>query len=278
MRYEAVLLPEFYQRRFDVPGLMKGCVAGLEASGHKAWIVEPAPTYDADRIMVWGVGHPVSASHLDEAIKRGIPCISWDLGYWDRGNYFRVSINGMHPDRIVMSRERSGSRWEGARLPLKDTWDPNSPIILCGMGWKSARMYGERFGAWEERKAQEISRAFPDRKVLFRAKPANKGCRKIEGLEPSTGSIEDALKGASLVVCRHSNVAIDAIISGVPSVCEGGAARAVFPSGLEAEHRPLPDETRRRFLANLAWFQWTKAEMKLPSTWAVIEEMIADAN
>ena len=38
-----------------------------------------------------------------------------------------------------------------------------------------------------------------------------------------TGTIADVLNGCSVVVCRHSNVAVDACIAGVPVECEGGA-------------------------------------------------------
>jgi hypothetical protein len=59
------------------------------------------------------------------------------------------------------------------------------------------------------------------------------------------------MRGCSLVVCRHSNVAIDACIAGVPVECDDGAAFALYRNG------PQPDENaRREFLGRLAWWNW----------------------
>ena len=67
--------------------------------------------------------------------------------------------------------------------------------------------------------------------------------------------IEEALKGKSLVVCRHSNVAIDACIAGVPVRCEDGAAFALYRDF----ERPTRDE-RLGFLRSLAWWNWKPSE------------------
>ena len=77
------------------------------------------------------------------------------------------------------------------------------------MGKKSRVFLGA--GDCELRKASELQQRFPGRSIIVRQKRAQV-------------PIDQALRGASLVVCHHSNCAVDAIIAGVPFECEDGAA------------------------------------------------------
>jgi hypothetical protein len=79
--------------------------------------------------------------------------------------------------------------------------------------------------------------------------------------------IEAVLASASLVVCRHSNVAVDACRMGIPVVCNDGAAAAIYPSRLEDEAMQPSFETRAEFLRRLAWWQWSAAEMSSGAIW-----------
>jgi hypothetical protein len=36
----------------------------------------------------------------------------------------------------------------------------------------------------------------------------------------------------------------------------------------------LPLEVRTAFLGNLAWFQWSEAEIARPACWAVIDDIV----
>jgi hypothetical protein len=86
--------------------------------------------------------------------------------------------------------------------------------------------------------------------------------------------IDQALAGASLVVTWHSNVAVDAIRLGLPVICRDGAAAAVCPSDFRTtDPQPLPASVRDRFLANLAWFQWSNSEAAAFWPWA--QEMLS---
>ena len=81
------------------------------------------------------------------------------------------------------------------------------------------------------------------------------------------GAIEDVLRNASLLVCAHSNTAVDACIAGVPVECDDGAAFALY-AGNAAPNR----DERRAFLEALAWWQWTTQEA--PAAWAVIRDQL----
>ena len=72
------------------------------------------------------------------------------------------------------------------------------------------------------------------------------------------------MRGARLVVCRHSNVAVDAVIAGVPVECEDGAAYWL-------RDKPYTPEVRRDFLDRLAWWQWKPEECM--KAWEFIRRM-----
>jgi hypothetical protein len=80
-----------------------------------------------------------------------------------------------------------------------------------------------------------------------------------------------ALAGASLVICRHSNAAIEACIAGVPVECSGGAAHWLY----SRTPRPTTEE-RLDFLYRLAWWQWRFIEMK--SAWLFLMKKAAELN
>lgn len=87
------------------------------------------------------------------------------------------------------------------------------------------------------------------------------------------GTIEKALQGCSLVVCRHSNVAVDAIIAGVPVVCYDGAANAIYNSELTKIVEPVAEPIRLKFLRNLAWWQWRDSEIRSGEMWKWMRTM-----
>lgn len=204
-------------------------------------------------LMSYGLGHPVRRQWTEAHVAAGCRLIGWDMGYWDRDRSMRVTVDHGHPWRLM--RDMPGDRWAAAGIPLREDFDPAGPVILVGMGRKSREQFGHRPQEWELRTLAAIRAAYPDRQVLYRPKKPESlaGCANIDG------PISDALKGASLVVCRHSNVAVDACMAGIPVVCEDGAAAALY--GADLAHPVNPDrEARLRFLQNLAYWQWSPSE------------------
>jgi hypothetical protein len=165
----------------------------------------------------------------------------------------RMTLDPGHPQRHL--RDMPAARWSAAGIALRSDADPAGPIVLVGMGPKSRRQFGMEGQAWEMGKLVAIRAAYPTKTVLYRAKKGD----ALRGCDSVGGAISEALRGACMVVCRHSNVAVDACIAGVPVVCEDGAAAALYGSDLTCPVTPSRDE-RLRFLQNLAWWQWTPSE------------------
>jgi len=208
----------------------------------------------APLLMTYGLGH-LQRRPWQEAHKRGGGrLIGWDLGYWNRdvplAFSMRLTIDDDHPHRLV--RDEPADRWEAAGIVLREDANADGPVVLVGLGKKQRALMGSRTQEWERRQAAALRRRFPDREVVYRPK---RGGDELPGFRTMQGEIEQVLRGASLVVCHHSNVAVDACIAGVPVECEDGIALALYRGN------PAPSrEERLRFLRSVAWWQWTPLE------------------
>lgn len=203
-----------------------------------------------------------------EHVASGGTLVCFDVGYWNRAGTdrtFRVSINGLHPQDYVMRGPcPDDSRWSQSHQAITKRGDPDGPIVLVGNGPKSVAIGA---GGWAAAKAVEIRQKFPGRKLVYRPKPKRPFDAGVNYDAVDTGPIDSLLSRASVVVCRHSNVAVDACRLGVPVVCEDGAAAAIYPSRLEDWERQPKRVVRREFLHRLAWWQWSPSEAKQFWSW-----------
>jgi hypothetical protein len=220
---------------------------------------------DHDLLMLWGLGRAEHAQAWRQHAAKGRLVVMWDLGYFGRGKrggYYRMSVNAWHPQELLDRTAADPSRWEVHGIELRDDFDPDGPILLIGMGPKSHQFTGEF--DWEARKLADLRARFPDRRILYRPKPG-KPVARINCDVDTSSSIDLAMRGAALVVCRHSNAGVDATVAGVPFECEDGAAKWL-------EGKPFTAETRLDFLRRLAWWQWKPSEAA--QTWQFLRKVI----
>lgn len=208
-------------------------------------------------LMTYGTGHEVRRPYLTKQRARGGHWIGWDLGYWNHTTGdMRATLDADHPPALL--RPEEPSRFDAQGIALRNDFDSAGPIVLIGMGNKAARLHCRGPLVWETRMFQRIRAAYPTRPVVYR--PKGKNQQRIKGAANSGPlPIEDVLKGASLVVCRHSNVAVDACIAGVPVVCEDGAASTLYGKDLNSPVHPTAEQ-RLAFLRSLAWWNWNPNE------------------
>lgn len=207
----------------------------------------------SDLLMLWGAG---GAQNADAVAKQGMRrrrSICWDYGYFKRekrGGYLRVSIDDWHPQRWLDYTKPDPSRWSRLGISLRNDFDPSGPVILAGMGPKS-HAFCKAVG-WENMTLRSLQQRFPGKEIIFRPKPFRTypplACKIA-----TDGPIEDLLQGASLVVCSHSNVAVDAIVAGVPFECTDGAA-------MWLQGKDFTEANRLDFLRRLAFWQWHHSE------------------
>lgn len=211
-------------------------------------------------LVLYGVGSPERRRIWRAHRERGGEVVMWDMGYFDRGEgAMRLAITSLHPTAEQMNRSPALGRRD---FVLREDADPAGPVLLVGMGEKSLPLYGLRPLQWERTAVARIRSERPGCDIVYR--PKGRPLRSLPGVRRDTGApIEEALAGASLVVCRHSNVAVDACLAGVPVECEDGAARALY----DATPNPTPEQ-RAAFLARLSWWNWKPEEAE--QAWAFI--------
>lgn len=206
---------------------------------------------DCELLVIYGAGHAVRRQWWNEHRASGRHCIGWDLGYWhqEKGT-MRATIDHDHPQAWL--RPETPNRWDAQGIKLRND-KGTGPAVIIGMGPKSLDAFGLAPLEWETMAAQQMKAL--NLRCAFR--PKRQEFPKLKGMPIAKGRIEKAIKGASLVVCRHSNVAVDACIAGVPVICEDGAAHALYQHGKD----PTPEQ-RLEFLRSLAYWQWTPEEAK----------------
>lgn len=219
-----------------------------------AQVEKPRPF---DGVLVsYGNGRPDLTAMIERHLAGGGRVVHLDMRYWGRA--FRMAIDGLHPSALPPA---PADRFEGQGFTLRDEYDPQGPIILVGIGPKSRHVDA----SWEERALKRIEKHWPGKRVIFRPKPRRPYVRLPVTTDAQT-PIAQLLKGASLVVTRHSNVGVDACFQGIPVLAETGAPALLYGNDWTAPRRPSEDE-RRDFLRRLAWWNWREDEAVKPAIW-----------
>lgn len=212
-------------------------------------------------LIMYGAGAPWRVGLVDRHIAAGGFVVCLDLPYWGKPHAFRLAFNSMHPTED----DFLSTPITGRSIPaLREDYCETGPIIVIGMGRKSREQHGYAGPEWEMGAIRRARDRFPGRRILYRkkgAKPDGVACPA-----PAGEKIEDVIRGASLIICRHSNVAVDACIAGIPVECEGGAAKWLYQNGT------MPSiQDRLEFLGRLAHWQYRTNEAA--QAWQFIRRM-----
>lgn len=203
-----------------------------------------------------------------------------DLGYWGRreggrwAGFHKVTLNGRHPTSYFQVRKHPPDRLARFHVEPKPWRAAGSHILLAGMGDKGAWAEGFRPEEWERAALTEL-RKFTDRPIVYRPKPSWKTAKPIAGTlySPHNRPVEADLAGCWAVVTHHSNVAVDALVAGVPTFCWGGVAEPLSSKNLAEIERPYypgresGENDRAQWMADIAYTQWNIAEMRQGLPW-----------
>lgn len=193
-------------------------------------------------LMLWGYGRPDHQMVVQRHLEQGGRAVMWDLGYFRKHEgYCRVSIDHWHPQALLEGTPPDPSRLAPFGIELRQDASPLGKVIIAGMGEKSKRAFALQ--GWEGM----MKRKYP---------------RAILKHKRDRMPIASYLRGASLLVCRHSNCAVDATIAGVPFECTDGAA-------IWLRDKPFTVANRLDFLRRLAWWQWRAEEAD--EAWTFLE-------
>jgi hypothetical protein len=197
-----------------------------------------------------------------------------DLGYWNRREggplhgYHKVSVNGRHPTAYFQGTKHSADRFDRLGIAIQP-WKPaGRHIIVAGMSAKGAEAEGFDPHAWEEWTIEEL-RNVTDRPIIYRPKPSWIEARPIPGSKfaPGLDDLPGLFVDCHAVVTHHSNVAIDALMAGIPAFVTDGPATALCFRDLERIESPWRPDGRAQFAYDLAHAQFKVSEMRDGTVW-----------
>jgi len=191
---------------------------------------------------------------LDTARAQGREWYYLDNAYFSFGRFFRVTrgalqLTGRQVEPHGLSRMRVHD------LPWRDWQADGSHILIAQQtpAWYGLIGEGSRED-WTQRTVDELKR-HTDRPIRLRPKDCDR-------------SLLTDLNDCWAVVTHSSNVAIEAIVRGVPAFVTGQSAAApVALSDLSRIESPLRYEDRLHWAARLAANQWTMDEMRDGTCW-----------
>lgn len=199
-----------------------------------------------------------------------------DLGYWKRkekhdrfGGYHKIVVNDRHPTEYFQRFPHPEDRARALGIQV-EPWRAESSghILIAGMGDKGARAEGYGVEEWE-RWAWKKMAQYTSRRIIYRPKPSYRRARPIQGLAYSSRQIDIsvALQNCFAVVTHHSNVAVDAIVRGIPAFSWKGVAIGMSSQDLSTIEEPVRPEGREQWVNDLAYCQWNVEEMKKGLAW-----------
>lgn len=232
---------------------------------------------EGDVALAYGWAHePVFAAYK----AAGASYAYWDLGYWNRSpnkgkggsreGAYRLALNSWDT-ADHMARDCPSDRFAAAGLVLRDPPDLQNGgglVLVAGMSGKAAGTHGFQPDQWETAMLAHLQ-GLTWQEVQFRAKK-----KRLAGMEP----IDQVLRRTWLAVMHHSNVAVDALLAGVPVYAVKGVGKLwsgpLTCGGTLARRLYLPGE-RERYAADVAYAQWTTGEMRSGAAWNHVRDVLA---
>jgi len=201
--------------------------------------------------------------------EKNLDVIVLETGYVNRGDgehhHYAAGFNGLNGRADFRNKSMGPERWEKLKTQMRP-YSPGNKIILCGQVPWDASVEGSYHVVWCQETAQRLA-VITNRPVVFRPHPLAP-IDPIRGCGYSKAPLLEDLKDAHCVVTFNSNSAVEALIYGKPVFAfdEGSMVWDLANKSLsDLEEPKCPD--RKQWAANLAWTQWTPAEMREGHAW-----------
>lgn len=203
--------------------------------------------------MFYGVRQPWQHLWL-QAKAEGRDWLYGDNAYFDcaRERYFRITRNAIQHTGDGAS---DGRRFRELGL-MPQVWQRDgTEILICRQSDEFMRVVAGRPDWFADTYA--ALRRITDRPVVVREKD-------------DTKPLQAALRRAWAVVTWSSACAIQAVLAGVPVVCDAACAAAPFGTPLDEIEKPRRLEGRTRWASVLADNQWTLDELRDGTAWRAL--------
>lgn len=165
----------------------------------------------------------------------------------DCSGYYRVVLNDRYVHNIGFDAQPE--RFEQLGVTVKPWRTSGEHILIIPMSRYVASVYGIDEKAWLANVILACKTFAPQRRLIVKSKS-----------DPRP--LSELLESAHALICAESNSAIDAVVNGVPVFCSTSAAAAPVANFAlnDLDNPAMPD--REQWLWNLAYNQFTLAEVK----------------
>jgi hypothetical protein len=225
-------------------------VMGAFAAGAGLPVVPP-DTLRAGGVAVYGILRGTGPL-LRQAQREQRNWIYLDNGYFKPGHYdgfFRVTCNAY---QFATRGKPDLSRLWRLGVDLKPWRKTGRHVLVCPPSTVFAEHMGVNRAEWLTNTTQVLVRR-TDREIRVRIKP-------IDGVAVP---LQDDLRECHAVVTLNSNVAVEALVAGVPVFCHAiSAASPMARHDVNFIEEPGLPDGRLEWAATLAANQWTLAEMR----------------
>lgn len=194
--------------------------------------------------------------------------LALERGYsGNRYQYSSVGFNG--PARLgeYCNKNSKHDRIKKLKLDIKPWKTGGDYILLLGQVPNDAALRGLNLAQWTAEVKEKISK-ITNKEVRFRPHPI------VFPNNPKT--LAEDLDGAAVVITYNSTSGVDAVMHGVPAITLDRASMAWDVSGHSLDDildPPTPD--RSQWLADLAYTQWTLAEISSGKCWKHLSKYYA---
>lgn len=280
--------PKGYEMALS-PALMRG--AALHGD---QIIMRPTEDFhgpEADGGVIFGV---VKREILWAHREAKVPLVYIDKGYirsrtpWNKLNlptWWRICWNATHPTDYMMATDYPRDRWRALDIPLMtDLRNPDGHVVILGSSQKFHHTHHLAHPTdWATDVLKQIKAIDGSRMATYRPKPSWSDAVPIEGAKFVHGDkspVARDLAGAWCSVTYGSIACVDSILAGIPCIVLGnGVARPIASTSLVDLANPRwPYQGQlMRWAANLAYHQWTPAEIDDGTAWGHVKEQMKHA-
>lgn len=208
---------------------------------------------------------------------RNRPFVYADLGYWHRkpeksrySGYHKLVVSDKH-SHPNLNKVWDSDRFNVLNIPVQPWRDnPQGGILVAGMSAKNAVNLGFQEEEFERRAIAQLRSVGYDGPIIYRPKPSWHSARPIRDTiySPPEEPLETVLERVRGIVTHSSNVAVDALVLGLPFYCEDGIARALsVPAPESLLSRCREPVQRMNMLHAIAYHQWNLQEMVTGEAW-----------
>jgi len=233
---------------------MRAVARGLLRHGIDATISDSADASGTDFVATWGMSYALPADRPRLVIEAGyLNGVSGDY-VPDRLRFLSVGWNGMHGRADAFPMNCPPDRWNRLPETLKPWKSGGEYVLVCGQ--HPGDTQAPLTAIWDGICA-DVAQRFDT--VVYRAHPL---------IDRSTGPLREWLAGAAVCVTWASSAAVEAVIEGVPTITLDAGSIA-WPVTSHRLDDPLYTGTREQWASDLAYRQWTPAEIEAGEMWDI---------